>query len=357
MRWLKRHWPLTLLLTVAVLLAGGLAWYALQPKGLGPGFASGNGRVEATDIDIATKIAGRIKDILVDEGDFVTAGEVVAHMDVSVLEAQRAAAVAQMQEAAINVQTAQSLVSQHQAEVAAAQARVAQREAERDAAQRRLARSETLAPRGAVPKQTLDDDRDNLLGAQAAVSAEQANLAAAQAAVTAAQSQVIGARAAVEAARAEIDRIQADIDDSTLRAPREGRVQYRVAQPGEVLPAGGKLLNMIDLSDVYMTFFLPTADAGKLRMGDEARLVLDAFPQYVIPARISLVADVAQFTPKTVETPEERTKLMFRIKARIDPALLKKYIRGVKTGLPGVAYVRLDSSRPWPPALAVKLPQ
>ncbi len=357
MHWLKRHWPLALLLTAGVLLAGGLGWYLLQPNGLGPGFASGNGRIEATDIDIATKIAGRIKDMLVDEGDFVTAGEVVGHMDVSVLEAQRAAAVAQMEEAQINVQTAQSLVFQHQAEVAAAQALVAQREAERDAARRRLARSEILAPRGAMPQQTLDDDRDNFLGAEAAVSGEQANLAAAQAAVTAAQSQVIGARAAVEAARADIAAIQADIDDSTLRAPREGRVQYRVAQPGEVLPAGGKLLNMIDLGDVYMTFFLPTADAGRLRMDGEARLILDAFPQYVIPARISLVADVAQFTPKTVETAEERTKLMFRIKARIDPALLKEYIRGVKTGLPGVAYVRLDPTQPWPAALAVKLPQ
>ena len=357
MSWLKQRWPLAVLLLLALGAAGGVSWYVLQPQGLGPAFASGNGRIEATDIDIAAKIPGRIKDILADEGDFVTAGEAVAHMDVSVLTAQRAAAVAQMQESAINVQTAQSQVAQHEAEVAAAQALVAQREAERDSAQRRLARSEFLAPRGAVPEQTLDDDRDNFLGAVAAVDAEKANLAAAQAAVTAAQSQVIGAQAAVEAARATIASIQADIDDSTLRSPRDGRVQYRVAQPGEVLPAGGKVLNMVDLSDVYMTFFLPTSAAGKLRLGGPARLVLDAFPQYVIPAEISLVSDVAQFTPKTVETPEERTKLMFRIKARIDPALLKKYIKGVKTGLPGMAYVQLDPRVPWPAALAVKLPQ
>ncbi len=160
----------------------------------------------------------------------------------------------------------------------------------------------------------------------------------------------------MEAARATIERIQADIDDSVLRSPRDGRVQYRVAQPGEVLSAGGVVLNLVDLGDVYMTFFLPTSAAGRTALGAQARLVLDAAPQYVIPAEVSLVADVAQFTPKTVETAEERQKLVFRVKARIAPALLKKYIRNVKTGLPGMAYVRLDPRVEWPPSLQVNLP-
>lgn len=91
-------------------------------------------------------------------------------------------------------------------------------------------------------------------------------------------------------------------------------------------------------------------------IGSEVRVVLDAAPQYVIPAKISFVADVAQFTPKTVETAEERQKLMFRLKAKIAPELLQQYIRSVKTGLPGVAYVRLDESAPWPDRLQIKLP-
>jgi HlyD family secretion protein len=86
-------------------------------------------------------------------------------------------------------------------------------------------------------------------------------------------------------------------------------------------------------------------------------LVLDAAPQYIVPARATFVADVAQFTPKTVETADERQKLMFRIKAKIDPALLKKYIRQVKTGLPGMAYVRLDPNAQWPTSLQGKLLQ
>ncbi len=119
---------------------------------------------------------------------------------------------------------------------------------------------------------------------------------------------------------------------------------------------GGHVLNVVDLSDVYMTFFLPTNLVGRVRVGNEARIVLDAAPQFVIPAYISYVADVAQFTPKTVETKTEREKLMFRLKAQIPPDLLKQHIKIVKTGVPGVAYVLLDPNAEWPPNLAVRLP-
>ena len=182
-------------------------------------------------------------------------------------------------------------------------------------------------------------------------------MAAAGAALGYAKSQIIAAQASVDAARATIQRIKADLDDSVLKSPRDGRVQYRVAEPGEVISAGQAVLNMVDLTDVYMTFFLPTDQAGKVAFGSEARIVLDAAPQFVIPATISFVSDVAQFTPKTVETTEERQKLMFRIKARVESDLLRKYLHQVKTGLPGMAYVRLDKNSEWPPALQVRLPQ
>jgi HlyD family secretion protein len=168
---------------------------------------------------------------------------------------------------------------------------------------------------------------------------------------------VVDAEAAVDAAQAAIESITTDINDSILKSPRPGRVQYRVAQPGEVLSGGGRVLNLVDLADVHMTFFLPTAQAGRLAIGADARIVLDAAPQYVIPAKVSFVADVAQFTPKTVETQEERQKLMFRVKAQILPELLKKHIQHVKTGLPGMAYVRVSSDAAWPANLQTKLPQ
>jgi HlyD family secretion protein len=345
-RTLRNSLIVILLLLLAV--GGYYGWRFVTPPALPESFASGNGRIEAVEIDVATKIAGRIRDILADEGDFVTAGQVLADMDSDQLQAQRREAEAQLQRAIIAVETAESVKRQREAERTAAVAVVAQRDASLDAAVRRLERSEKLAPSNNISRQVLDDDRANVQGAKAAVAAAKAQLAASEAAISAAKSQIIDAGAAIDAARATIQRIEVDIVDSALKSPRDGRVQYRVAQPGEVLSAGGRVLNLVDLGDVYMTFFLPTAQAGRVMLGSEVRLVLDAAPQYVIPAQVSFVADVAQFTPKSVETAQERLKLMFRIKARIPPELLRKHIRQVKTGLPGMAYVRLDPQAEWP---------
>ncbi len=348
-----------LLLALLMVGAGGgyYAWQKIRYPGLPSGIASGNGRIEATEIDVSTKIPGRIKEILVNEGDFVSAGQVLVRMDTEQLEAQRRQAEAQLRRARIGVDTAKSLIRQREAERTAAEATVTQQEAKFEQAEKKRARSEHLITTEAVSQQVLDDDRANSLAAKAAVSAANAQAAATDAALSAAQAQVVDAEAAVDAAKAAIETIAADINDSTLKSPRDGRVQYRVAQLGEVLSGGGRVLNLVDLGDVYMTFFLPTAQAGRVAMGAEVRLVLDAAPQYVVPAKVSFVADVAQFTPKTVETEEERQKLMFRIKAQISPELLKKHIRNVKTGLPGMAYVQLDANAVWPASLQRGLAQ
>lgn len=353
----SKRWLLRAAIAVAAVGGGYLVWQQLGPQPLPAGIVGANGRIVATDIDIATKGAGRVKSILVNEGDFVTAGQILVEMDTDSLQAQRREADAQLRRAVISVDTARAQVVQRKAEKDAALAVVAQRKAELEAARKRFERSDELVKRGTAAVETLDNDRARFESAKAAVSAAEAQVAAADSAISAAESQVVSALASVDAGKATLDRIQTDIDDSTLKAPRDGRVQYRVAQPGEVLGAGGKVLNMVDLGDVYMTFFLPTQQAGQISIGMEVRIVLDAAPQYVIPASASFVADVAQFTPKTVETADERQKLMFQIKARIAPDLLKKHIRQVKTGLPGMAYVRLRPDVQWPPNLQAKLPQ
>ncbi len=301
---------------------------------------------------MAAKLPGRIGEILVQEGDFVQTGQVLARMQTQTLDAQRDEAAAGHRQALTQVAAAQAQVALRQSDVVAAQAVVAQREAELDAARRRFARSDTLAHEGATSMQALDDDRARVRSAQAALTASRAQVGAAQAAVAAAQAQVTGAQSAVAASEATIARIEADIADSALVAPRDARVQLRIAQSGEVIGAGGRVLNLIDLSDVYMTFFLPETVAGRVALGSEVRIVLDAVPNYPIPAKVSFVASVAQFTPKTVETASERQKLMFRVKAQIEPALLRRYREQVKTGVPGVAWVRLDPQAQWPPALA-----
>ena len=341
----------------AVTAAGTYAWSTLRPQGPGEGFVSGNGRIEATEVDVAAKLGGRVQSILVKEGDFVTAGQPLAHMQIDTLEASHDEAKARHQQAVAAVANAEAQVAVRESDRQAALALVAQRQSELEAAQRRLARSQTLVREGASSDQEVDDDRARERSLQAAVVASRAQAEAAQAAITAARTQVASARAAVTAAQATVARIKADIDDSALVAPRSGRVQYRIAQPGEVIGGGGKVLNLVDLSDVYMTFFLPEPVAGRLALGSEVRIVLDAAPQLVIPAKVSFVASTAQFTPKTVETASERQKMMFRVKAQIAPELLQKHVQLVKTGLPGMAWLKLDANAPWPAHLAVKLPE
>ncbi len=353
----KNKWIiLTIIAVIAVAIAVAF-WMALKPSGPGAGFVSGNGRIEATEIDVATKLPGRVQDIMVNEGDFVRAGQPLAQMQVDVLDAQRDEARAQSRQAVNTVATDEAQVAALQSVTAAAQATLKERESDLDIAQRTLARSEKLAKVNAVALELLDQNRAAARSASNAVIAAQAEKVAAEATVRAAQAQVFGARSGVAVTEATIARVEADIRDSQLKSPREGRVQYRIAQPGEVLPGGGKVLNLVDLSDVYMTFFLPETAVGKVALGSEARIVLDAVPQYVIPATVSFVDSTAQFTPKTVETASERQKLMFRVKATISRGLLQKHLKQIKTGLPGVTWLKLDPQAKWPANLDVNVPE
>ena len=227
-------------------------------------------------------------------------------------------------------------------DVAEAEAQVAQRVSELTFANQELARASFLINKGHVSQARLDQ--------------RQTERDAAQAALKAARARLLSTQRAVDSAAAEARRIQVRIDDAKLRSPRDGRVQYRLAEPGEVLAAGGKVVTVLDLTDVYMTIFLPTAQVGRLRIGSDARIVLDAVPEYVIPARVSFVSAEAQFTPREVETRSEREKLMFRVKVKIDPDLLRLHREKVMTGLPGEAFVLLEPDSDWPARFAVKLP-
>ena len=293
-----------------------------------PAFASGNGRLEATEVNIAAKLAGKIEKILVKEGDYVKKGQKLVHMQTNVLQA--------------NLSQAKAMIRVKESELVSAKATLMQKISLRQNAENRHLRSKTLVEKNAASQQTYENDL--------------ASFESAKAEVDVARAAIKQAEAAILAAKADAARIQADIDDSTLTAPLEGRIQYRISEEGEVLNAGGKVLNLVDLTDVYLTFFLPEAVAGNVRIGADVRLLMDALPDIPIPAKVSFVASVAQFTPKTVETKVERQKLMFRIKAKVDPQLLRKYIDMVKTGLPGVAWVRMDDKAEWPEFLQLKKP-
>jgi HlyD family secretion protein len=298
-------------------------------RGLPAGISKSNGRIEATQVDIAPKYAGRLSEVSVREGDTVTAGQVVARISAPEYEAQ--------------LRGAQAEVLRAQQAKAQEEAVIAQRNSDVQLAAVELQRTEDLVKNGHATRQSLDQRRSTHTAAMASLRAavakrEQANFA-------------------VRTAEADVERLKSIIADLELDAPRAGRVQYKLKRAGEVVAAGTPILTILDLRDVYMTIFLPAAEAGRLKLGGDARVVLDPLPQYVVPATVSFVAPEAQFTPKTVETREERKKLVFRVKLQIDPDVLKTHESLVKAGVRGMGFVRTDPSVPWPDNLQVKLPQ
>lgn len=320
------------LVALLVVLGFGLWTVLFKPTGLPPeGFARGNGRIEADLITISPRLAGRVAEIRVREGDRVQPGDVLAVMDTIELNAQlmRAKAAVASAESTVGVAVAQAV----EAEAKLALARSEQ------------SRAETLSTRDMLSRQDLDIRRTETQVAEAALTAARANVQTRQ--------------RAVDAEAAVRDEIAARIADSTLSAPSAGRVLYRLAQPGEILGSGGKLLTLISLENVYMEFFLPATEAPSVRIGDEARIVPDITPDAAVPAIVSFVSPQAQFTPKQVETATERESLMFRVRVRIPPELVAARMDQVKTGVRGVAWVRLvsgDGSLPdWPEGLTPPL--
>ena len=337
---------------VAVVTAAAAAGYFYklkldEEKMLHPKFYGGNGRLEATEVNLAAKLAGRVDAVLVREGDMVTKGQPLVQMQVNTINAQMKQAVAKKKAAETNAAAAHAKVKVKESELEAAKAMCEQKQASYDLSKKTYDRDKQLVPSGSISQQKMDDSESAYRSAEAALAAARANVVQAEASVNAAKAEEASRKADVEAAQADIERIQADLDDSLLLSTVDGRVQYRIAEPGEVLSAGGRVLNLVDLTDVYMTFFAPEYIAGRIEIGAEVYLVLDALPDKPIPAKVTYVASVAQFTPKTVETQQERQKYMFRVKAHVDPVLLKKYIEYVKTGVPGMAWVRMDPNASW----------
>jgi HlyD family secretion protein len=320
--------------TIAVLAAGVAAligtwiYTSDQSEGLPEGFAKGNGRIEAEQIEIAPTMAGRVATVLASEGSLVAPGDILVTMDTDELAAMFDGAMAEV-----------ALARQSKAE---AEAVVVQRQSELLRAAHELERAASLLA-GDNISATVFEDRDT-------------SHQVAKAILGAAEARVATAESRITASKAEARRIQEQIKDSSLTAPAPGRVLYRLAEPGEVVAAGAPILTLLSLEKVYMDIFLPAREAGLLPIGAEARIVLDALPDYAIPAAVSFVSPEAQFTPKQVETVSERQQLVFRVRVRIPQDLVEGRIKHVKTGLRGEAVVRLDPRSTWPDALQRRIP-
>lgn len=290
----------------------------------------GNGRLEMRRIDIAVKYPGRLAAVAVREGDTVQVGQTLATQDPAEWQAQLAAA----QAAQARAQEARSRAG----------AELAARQALADLAGLELTHAERLQQQDLV--------------APAEVERRQAQVRGEWAAVAAASAARGEARAAVQEAQAQIQRLQTVLDDLVLRAPVSGRIEYRVGEPGSVLPSGGRVLTLLDPTDCYLTVFLPGAVAARLQLNDEARIVLSGPQQtrWVLPARVSFVAGEAQFTPKYVETSDERDRLSYRVRLTVPEAVALTHQAWLKAGTTAVGHVRTNPQTPWPADLTVRLP-
>jgi HlyD family secretion protein len=313
----------------AASFAGWRQWKLANKSPVPEGIVFGNGRIESIRVDIAAKYGGRIKEVLAQEGDLVTEGQVVARMVTDELQAELAkdkSKLAESREAAHEVET-----------------EITRRESELKLAEAEYNRSRTLLSRKAIPREEFDQ--------------YQAKWETAKATLDGARAKLNTAKQSIGAADAVVKRTEVTIEDAVLKSPVKGRVLYKLAEPGEVIALGGKVLTLINLSDVYMEIFLPAQEAARVSVGADARITLDARPEYAAEAKVSYVSPEAQFTPKQVETRSERDKLMFRVKLKVPPEIVMPYIERIKTGVRGVGYIRLDDAVAWPAFLERPFPK
>ena len=355
-----------LTIVVVAVAVVGIGWYVYHRYKVNqelkhPKFYSGNGRLEATEVYVAAKNGGRIDNILVKEGDLVRKGQKLVQMETDTLKADRNKILAQIESCKADLDQSEADLIQTKADLVQTKKDLEQAEADvkksesslkyatykYDQQKKLLSTNATAEQRAKEAETAYVNAKSEFDSAVAKVESTRAKVRSAEAKVKSAEAKVKSAKAKIKIQEAELERTDVDIKDSVLYAHYDGRVQNLLAHKGEVLSQGGRVLSMVDLTDVYMTFFLPTNIVGKVTLGAEVKIILDAAPDYPINAKVTFIDPVAQFTPKSVETQVEREKLMFRIKASIDPKLLMEHLELVKSGLPGVAWVKLDPDAKW----------
>lgn len=312
-----------------LLIAGAMIWSYLQPESKLPaGFAVSNGRLELKRIDVATLYAGRVEKMLVDEGDEVEVGQILSELSSAQSRSRLAGA--------------QAVEKQAQKAVLRAEAEV-----NNQRHQQRLAQLEFDNAR--------QMKRENLISATE-LKQRQSALNSANASVEAAVAAQAEAVAAVERAKADIDAATSADEDMRILSPKLGRIEYRLVDEGNVVGEGNNIVSLLDPTDASMNIFLSTHEVSRLKIGDEARIALDGVSA-VFPATISFISKDAQFTPKSVETQDERANLVFKVKLKIPSDVALKYRRLLKAGMRGNGFVRTDETQPWVQEWSISLPE
>jgi HlyD family secretion protein len=309
-RWAKGAAALVLLL----LLSAAATWAGRHLGGGAPKPVSLTGTVEATQVDVSVKIAGRIVERLVKEGDAVTRGQLLVRLD----DAELAAEV-RRQEAALR--SAQATLRDLRAgarkeEIEDARAALASAEATREMTQREFSRNDELFRRGLIAAQDVDRARQAYQVAQAQERSARERLGLLQAGSR--PDLIEAARWQVTQAESALSQAQTRLKETTVVSPIDGVVLRKNLEAGETANPGVAILTLVNPKDVWLRAYVPETEVGRLKVGDAAKLRVDAFPNRVFTGRLIEIASEAEFTPRNVQTKKERVNLVFRIKIQID---------------------------------------
>jgi HlyD family secretion protein len=323
---MRRRPPLPLIVVLLLAVGGGLWWWLTQRDAGGEAVLVTAGTVEATEARLAFETGGRLVTVVPREGDVVAVGAELATLDAAELGARRDQAVAQVEGAAARLGELErgarpEELLQAEAERTAAAERLA--DAERD-----LARADTLLAGGAVAREAVDKARTarDLAAARLEQAAAQARLVRSGPR----REQIAAQQAAVAQARAALAGAEVALGKVVLRAPLAGVVTTRHREPGEVVAPGAPVLTVLDRDDRWVRIYVPEDRLGAVALGAAAVLRSDTFPAKTYQGEVVHLASEAEFTPKNVQTPEERVRLVYAVKVRIvgDPAF------ELKPGLP-----------------------
>ena len=334
---MKRKPPIpVIVLLIAGIAAASWWWWRSRRAEADDGLLRASGTVEATEARLGFESGGRLLAVLPHEGDAVGAGAELAHLDRAELEAKREQALAQV--AAASARLAEL-------EAGARPEEIAQADAERRAAAERLedaerdvARTRKLYDGGAVPREQLDKAQTarDVAAARLRQTGEQVTLLRRGPR----REQIAAQRAVVEQAQAAVAAADVALGRTDLRSPFAGVVSVRNREPGEVVAPGAPVLTLLRRDDRWVRIYVPEDRLGAVPLGADAVLRSDSYPGKTYRGKLTYLASEAEFTPKNVQTPEERVRLVYAAKVRVldDPRF------ELKPGLPVDVEIRLLAS-------------
>lgn len=312
--------PRPLLAVVALLLAvtaSAADWRSWLPSGqraaaVVQGAIVASGHVEATEHHLAAKVGGRIEEVAFEEGDRVRAGQTLAR--ISTVDARLALAAARAEQSVTEAELALRLAGSRSEDIADALAQVRRAETDLAAAERDLSRDRALLTGGAGTKKTRDDSRARRDAATWALESARERLSKLRAGSRA--EEIALARARVAAAGARVAQAAQELEDACITSPIDGVATEKLAEKGELASRGTPVAVVTDLAHPWLTVYVMEPDLGRVRLGQEATVFTD--DGSTRKGRVAFISTQAEFTPKNVQTPDERAKLVFRVKLRLD---------------------------------------